>query len=59
MILLLVLAADAVSAAIAGEDGRFHLVWIATDTDPRLKWIATHCSQISRRFYTCLPRDAG
>ncbi len=39
--------------------GRFHLVWIATDTDPRLKWIATHCLQISRRLYTCQPADAG
>ena len=39
--------------------GRFHLVWIATDTDPRLKWLATHCSQLSPRFYTCVPADAG
>ena len=39
--------------------GRFHLVWIATDTDPRLTWIATHCSRISPRFYTCQPADAG
>jgi len=39
--------------------GRFHLVWIATDTDPRLKWIATHCVQMSPRFYTCQPADAG
>jgi hypothetical protein len=35
------------------------LVWIATDTDPRLKWIATHCVQMSPRFYTCQPADAG
>jgi len=39
--------------------GRFHLVWIATDTDPRLKWLATHCSQVSPRFYSCRPADAG
>ena len=41
--------------------GRFHLVWIATDTDPRLKWLATHCSQISPRFYSpaCLPMPAS
>jgi 4-amino-4-deoxy-L-arabinose transferase-like glycosyltransferase len=39
--------------------GRFRLVWIATDTDPRLKWLATHCSQISPRFYSCRPADAG
>ena len=39
--------------------GRFHLVWIATDTDPRLKWIAIHCTQLSKRFYDCQPADAG
>jgi len=39
--------------------GRFHLVWIATDTAPRLKWLASHCSQLSPRFYTCVPADAG
>ena len=35
--------------------GRFHLVWIATDTDPRLKWIVTHCTKLSKRFYDCQP----
>jgi len=39
--------------------GRFHLVWIATDADPRLKWIATHCTQITKRFYDCVPANAG
>jgi 4-amino-4-deoxy-L-arabinose transferase-like glycosyltransferase len=33
--------------------GRFHLVWIATDDDPRLKWIATHCTRASKRYYWC------
>jgi len=39
--------------------GRFHLVWIATDADPRLTWLASHCSRLSPRFYTCVPADAG
>jgi len=39
--------------------GRFHLVWIATDSDPRLKWIATHCTRLAKRYYTCQPADAG
>ena len=39
--------------------GRFHLVWIATDTDPRLQWIVIHCTQLSKRFYDCQPADAG
>jgi 4-amino-4-deoxy-L-arabinose transferase-like glycosyltransferase len=38
--------------------GRFHLVWIATDTDPRLRWIATHCFQLSKRNYWCTPANA-
>ena len=33
--------------------GRFHLVWIATADDPRLKWIATHCLRPSKRYYWC------
>ena len=27
--------------------------------DPRLRWITTHCTQISKRFYDCVPADAG
>ena len=41
------------------RQAEFHLVWTATDTDPRLAWIASHCSQLSPRFYTCVPADAG
>ena len=33
--------------------GRFHLVWIATADDPRLKWIAAHCLRPSKRYYWC------
>jgi 4-amino-4-deoxy-L-arabinose transferase-like glycosyltransferase len=39
--------------------GLFHLVWIDSGTDPRLRWITTHCTQISKRFYDCVPADAG
>ena len=41
------------------RQGRFHLVWILSDTDPRMQWIASHCAQMSRRFYLCEPADAG
>jgi len=41
------------------REGRFHLVWILADTDPRMQWIASHCAQLSRRFYLCEPADAG
>jgi len=41
------------------REGRFHLVWILSDTDPRMQWIASHCHQLSRRFYLCEPADAG
>jgi 4-amino-4-deoxy-L-arabinose transferase-like glycosyltransferase len=39
--------------------GLFHLVWIDSGTDPRLQWITTHCIQISKRFYDCVPPNAG
>ncbi len=41
------------------RDGLFHLVWIDSGTDPRLRWITTHCAQISKRFYDCVPANAG
>ena len=41
------------------RQGLFHLVWIASGTDPRLRWITTHCTQISKRFYDCVPANAG
>ncbi len=41
------------------RQGVFHLVWILSDTDPRLRWIASHCSHLVRRFYLCQPADAG
>ena len=41
------------------RNGLFHLVWIASGTDPRLRWITTHCVQISKRFYDCVPPNAG
>jgi 4-amino-4-deoxy-L-arabinose transferase-like glycosyltransferase len=39
--------------------GRFHLVWVLADTDPRMRWIAAHCARLSLRFYDCEPADAG
>ena len=39
--------------------GLFHLVWIASGTDPRLRWITTHCALISKPLYHCVPADAG
>ena len=35
--------------------GLFHLVWIASATDPRLRWITTHCTQLTKRMYYCGP----
>jgi 4-amino-4-deoxy-L-arabinose transferase-like glycosyltransferase len=37
----------------------FHLVWIASATDPRLRWITTHCTQISKQYYDCVPANVG
>ena len=39
--------------------GRFHLVWVISDSDPRLTWITTHCTRLAKRYYTCQPADAG
>jgi hypothetical protein len=39
--------------------GRFHLVWIASDADPRLRWLATRCLHQSKRFYLCASAAAG
>ena len=39
--------------------GLFYLVWIDSGTDPRLRWITIHCTLISKRFYDCVPADAG
>ncbi len=41
------------------RQGRFHLVWILADTDPRMRWIASHCARLSLRLYSCEPADAG
>jgi 4-amino-4-deoxy-L-arabinose transferase-like glycosyltransferase len=39
--------------------GLFHLVWILAVTDPRMQWTASHCTQLTRRFYACVPADAA
>lgn len=39
--------------------GLFHLVWIDSGADPRLRWITAHRTQISKRFCDCMPADRG
>jgi hypothetical protein len=39
--------------------GRFLLVMAPSTTDPRLRWIATHCAPGAREYYYCNPSDAG
>jgi hypothetical protein len=39
--------------------GLFHLAWAGSGTDPRLRWIATHCTQMYQQFYDCVPANAG
>jgi 4-amino-4-deoxy-L-arabinose transferase-like glycosyltransferase len=38
--------------------GLFHLAWISSSTDPRTRWITTHCFHIAKRYYQCLPANA-
>ena len=35
------------------QHGLFHLVWISSAADPRLRWITTHCPRLTKRFYFC------
>ena len=40
--------------------GQFHLVLVlSSSTDPRLRWIATHCRTLSSHSYYCVPADAS
>ena len=39
--------------------GLFHLVWISSAADPRLRWITANCPRLSKRFYDCMPVNAG
>jgi hypothetical protein len=58
--LVAVSLAPALAQLQAGiRHGLFHLVWISSGTDPRLRWITTHCTQLSKRFYDCVPANAG
>jgi hypothetical protein len=41
------------------RQGLFHLVWISSAADPRLRWITTHCTRRSQRLYYCAPANAG
>jgi hypothetical protein len=38
--------------------GLFHLVWIESPSDPRLRWITTHCAQLPMHLYDCVPANA-
>jgi len=33
--------------------GLFHLVWISSATDPRLRWVTTHCARLTQRVFYC------
>ena len=37
------------------RQGRFHLVWVASGTDPQLRWIISHCHQVAKRYFFCTP----
>ena len=37
--------------------GLFHLAWVASSTDPRTRWITTHCIHIGGRYYHCVPAN--
>jgi 4-amino-4-deoxy-L-arabinose transferase-like glycosyltransferase len=39
--------------------GLFHLVWISSATDPRLRWVTTHCTQLTKRLYNCVLANTG
>jgi len=37
------------------RQGRFHLVWVASGTDPQLRWIISHCHRVAKRYFFCTP----
>ncbi len=37
------------------RQGRFHLVWVASGTDPQLRWIISHCRRLAKRYFFCAP----
>jgi 4-amino-4-deoxy-L-arabinose transferase-like glycosyltransferase len=39
--------------------GLFHLVWIGSATDPRLRWITANCLQLAKHYYDCVPTDVA
>jgi 4-amino-4-deoxy-L-arabinose transferase-like glycosyltransferase len=41
------------------RDGQFHLVLALSTSDPRLRWIATHCRDLSTHTFYCVPADAA
>ena len=41
------------------RSGQFHLVLALSTVDPRIRWIAAHCRDLSARTFYCVPADAG
>jgi len=39
--------------------GLLHLVWISSATDPRLRWVTTHCTRLTQRLYNCVLANTG
>jgi hypothetical protein len=44
---------------VIGVQATIPYLQISSSTDPRLRWITTHCSQLSKRFYDCVPANAA
>jgi hypothetical protein len=41
------------------RQGRVRLVWVASTTDPRLRWIVSQCSHVVEHQWECAPANAG
>ena len=41
------------------QHGLLHLVWMLAPTDSRLRWVTTHCSQVTKRLYNCATAATG
>ncbi|MFY9928196.1 MAG: hypothetical protein WAK82_09355, partial [Streptosporangiaceae bacterium] len=41
------------------QHGLLHLVWMLAPTDSRLRWVTTHCSQVTKRLYNCPTAATG
>jgi 4-amino-4-deoxy-L-arabinose transferase-like glycosyltransferase len=41
------------------HQGLFHLVWISSAVDPRLRWVTANCARLTMRLYDCVPVNPG